>query len=231
MQIHCFYFHAGQNGGAMSSESFGAIARKPVFGASLLAFGVALLSAGSAAAQMRTWQINTPESAVQFTARHMMVTTIGGGFSKFSGTVQYDPKDVSKTVIQATIDTDSENSGVQGRDQDLHSPHFLDVAKYPTMTFQSKRAEAVGEGKIKVTGDLTLHGVTKEVVLNVEGPTPVVKDARGREHMGASATATINRKDFGILYNPLLDNGGAIVSNEIGINLQIELYQGSAPQQ
>jgi polyisoprenoid-binding protein YceI len=186
---------------------------------------VALALAGPAAAQTATWQINTPESAVTFTARHMMVTTIGGGFSKFSGTVQFDPNDASKTSIQATIDTASENSGVEGRDADVHSAHFLDVAKYPTMTFQSKRAEAAGSGKIKVTGDLTLHGVTKEVVLDVEGPTPVVKDKRGNQHMGAAATAKINRKEFGITYNPVLDNGGAIVSDEISINLQIELTQ------
>jgi polyisoprenoid-binding protein YceI len=190
--------------------------------------GLAL--AGPIAAQTRTWQINTPESAVQFTARHMMVTTIGGGFSKFSGTVQYDPNDASKTSIQASIDTASENSGVEGRDKDVHSAHFLDVEKYPTITFQSKRAEAAGTAKLKVTGDLTLHGVTKEVVLDVDGPTPIVKDQRGNQHMGAAATTKINRKEFGIVYNPVLDNGGAIVSDEITINLQIELTQpaGSA---
>jgi len=194
---------------------------------SVLAGAVAAVFVGPVAAQTGAWQINTPESAVTFTARHMMVTTIGG-FSKFSGTVQYDPKDVSKTVIQATIDTASENSGVEGRDRDVHSEHFLDVAKYPTITFQSKRAEAVGEGKLKVTGDLTIRGVTKEVVLDVEGPTPLVKDKRGGLHMGAEATTRINRKDFGIIYNPLLDNGGAIVSDEVRINLQIELTQAAA---
>lgn len=191
----------------------------------MMGFGVAGLFVAPAFAQAGTWQINTPESAVQFSARHMLVTTIGGGFSKFSGTVQYDPKDVSKTSIQATIDTTSENSGVEGRDHDVKSSNFLDVAKYPTMTFQSKHVEAAGPGKLKVTGDLTLHGVTKEVVLDVEGPTPIVKDGRGGLHMGAAATAKINRKDFGILFNRTLDNGGAVVSDEIGINLQIELTQ------
>jgi polyisoprenoid-binding protein YceI len=193
----------------------------------VLAGAVAAVFAGPVAAQTGTWQINTPESAVTFTARHMMVTTIGGGFSKFAGTVQYDPKDVSKTVIQATIDTASENSGVEGRDRDVHSEHFLWADKYPTITFQSKRAEAAGEGKLKVTGDLTIRGVTKEVVLDVEGPTPLVKDKRGGLHMGAEAITKINRKDFGIIYNPLLDNGGAIVSDEVKINLQIELTQAS----
>lgn len=194
----------------------------------LLASAAAFAFGGVAAAQSGTWQINTPESAVQFSARHMMVTTIGGGFSKFSGTVQYDPKDISKTSIQATIDTTSENSGVEGRDHDVQSSNFLDVEKYPTMTFQSKRAEAAGPGKLKITGDLTLHGVTKEVVLDVEGPTPIVKDGRGGLHMGAAASTKINRKDFGILFNRTLDNGGAIVSDEIGINLQIELTQPAA---
>jgi polyisoprenoid-binding protein YceI len=198
--------------------------KKTLFGA-IVALGAAGLLAAPAFAQTGTWQINTPESAVQFSARHMLVTTIGGGFSKFSGTAQYDPKDLSKTTIQAIIDTTSENSGVAGRDHDVQSSNFLDVAKYPTMTFQSKHVEATGPGKLKVTGDLTLHGVTKEVVLDVEGPTPIVKDGRGGSHMGVAATAKINRKDFGILFNRTLDNGGAVVSDEIGINLQIELMQ------
>jgi polyisoprenoid-binding protein YceI len=193
----------------------------------LLVLGAAVLFAGSASAQTGAWQINTPESAVQFSARHMLVTTIGGGFPKFSGTVQYDPKDVSKTTLQATIDTTSENSGVEGRDHDVKSSNFLDVEKYPTMTFQSRHVEAAGPGKLKVTGDLTLHGVTKEVVLDVEGPTPIVKDGRGGLHMGVAATAKINRKDFGILFNRTLDSGGAVVSDEIGINLQIELTQSA----
>jgi polyisoprenoid-binding protein YceI len=192
---------------------------------SIMSLGAALILAGRVAAQTSTWQINTPESAVQFSARHMMVATLGGGFSKFSGTVQYDPKDVTKTVIRATIDTTSENSGVEGRDKDLKSSNFLHVEKYPTMTFQSRRTESVGPGKLKVTGDLTLHGVTKEVVLDVEGPTPIIKDGRGGLHMGASATAKINRKEFQINFNKLLDNGGAVVSDEIAINLQIELMQ------
>jgi len=189
--------------------------------------GLALMlaSAGAARAQTSTWQINTPESAVQFSARHMMVATLGGNFSKFSGTVQYDPKDVSKTVIQATIDTTSENSGVEGRDKDLKSANFLEVDKYPTMTFQSKRVDSAGNGKLKVTGDLTLHGVTKEIVLDVEGPTPIIKDARGGLHMGAAAATKINRKEFGINFNRLLDNGGAVVSDEITIKLEIELMQ------
>jgi polyisoprenoid-binding protein YceI len=193
---------------------------------SLVVLVLTMASAESASAQISTWQINTPESAVQFTARHMMVTTIGGGFSKFSGTIQYDPKDVTKTTIQATIDTASENSGVEGRDKDVQSSNFLDVAKYPTITFQSKRVESAGDGKLKVTGDLTIHGVSKEVVLDVAGPTPVV--AQGRTlHMGVEATTKINRKDFGILFNKLLDNGGAVVSDEIGINLQIELMRSA----
>jgi polyisoprenoid-binding protein YceI len=189
--------------------------------------GAALAAAFAAAAsaQTGTWQINTPESAVQFTARHMMVATLGGGFSKFSGAVQYDPKDVSKTTVQATIDTTSETSGVEGRDKDLKSSNFLEVDKYPTMTFQSTGVESVGGGKLKLSGNLTLHGVTKPVVLDVEGPTPTVKDARGGSHMGFSATTKINRKDFGINFNKLLDNGGAVVSDEVAINLQIELMQ------
>jgi len=209
------------------AEALRKCSTRKIIQCSLLALAAGAVFAGTAAAQAGTWQINTPESAVTFTARHMMVTTIGGGFSKFSGTVKYDPKDVTKTTIQATIDAASENSGVEGRDRDVHSEHFLYAEKYPTITFQSKRAEAAGEGKIKVTGDLTIRGVTKEVTLDVEGPTPLVKDKRGGLHMGAEATGKINRKEFGIIYNPLLDNGGAIVSDEVKINLQIELVQAA----
>src|SRR5439155_25682109 len=117
---------------------------------------------------------------------------------KTTGTVTYDPENPSKAVIDVSIDANSVNTRVQMRDNDLRSPNFLDVAKYPTVTFKSKRTEATGTGKLRVTGDLIIHGVNKEAVLDVEGPTEVIKDPMGSIRMGASATTSINRKDFGV---------------------------------
>jgi polyisoprenoid-binding protein YceI len=191
------------------------------------AFAVLLLAA-SASAQVVTWQIDPNHSAAQFTVRHMMISNVTGSFQKMSGTVQYDPTDLSKTVVDVTIDAASVDSRNDSRDKDLRSPNFFDVEKYPTLTFKSKRAEATGEGRIKLTGDLTIHGVTKEVVFDVEGPTPPINQS-GTLRMGASAHTTINRKDFGLMWSRMIENVGAIVSDDVKINLDIELVHRNAP--
>lgn len=138
-------------------------------------------------------------------------------FEKTTGTVRFDPSDPSRGSIDATIDVNTVNTRVQMRDNDLRSPHFFDAAKYPTITFKSTRTEAAGSGKLKVTGDLTIHGVTKQVVLNVEGPSQSIKDPMGNMHMGANATTTINRNDFGITTMP------GVVGDEIQIVLDVEM--------
>jgi polyisoprenoid-binding protein YceI len=135
---------------------------------------------------------------------------------KTSGTVAYDPADVAKTQIDVTIDAASVDTRVQMRDNDLRSDHFLDVAKYPNITFKSKKTESAGQGKLKVMGDLTIHGTTKEVVLNVDGPSAPTQ-AMGGMRMGAEATTKISRKDFGVNGAP-----GA-VGDEIQITLDVEL--------
>ena len=142
-----------------------------------------------------------------------------GAFTKVTGNVQYDPSDVTKSSLDVSIDTASVDSRVERRDNDVQSDHFLDVQKYPTMTFKSKNIEKAGSGKLKMTGDLTLHGVTKEVVLDVDGPSEPMKDPKGNMHMGASASTKINRMDYGI-------NGyqGA-VGNEITITIDVELVK------
>src|SRR5882724_8725201 len=169
------------------------------------------------AAQTETWKIDPAHSATQFSVRHMGISTVRGQFQKVTGTVQYDAKDVSKTSLEATIDTTSIDTRVEMRDNDLRGPNFFDVQKYPALTFKSKKAESAGEGKLKITGDLTIHGVTKEVVLDVEGPSAVVKDPKGNSHIGASATTTVNRKDFGV-------NGAAtMVGDDVSITLDVEL--------
>jgi polyisoprenoid-binding protein YceI len=173
----------------------------------------------SAVAQVQTWKIDPNHTAAQFSIKHLGISTVRGVFEKTAGTVQYDPKDPTKTVIEATIDATTINTRVQMRDNDLKSPNFFDVAKYPTITFKSKRVEPAGEGKLKVTGDLTIHGTTKEVVLDVEGPSPPLQDPKG-SRMGASASTKINRFDFGV-------NGGrALAASDVSITIDAELVLG-----
>ena len=192
----------------------------------MLRFALGLISslflAISASAQVETWQIDPAHSASQFAIRHMGLSTVRGAFTKTSGTVQYDPADVAKTAIEVTIDAASLNTRVDMRDNDLRSAKFFDVEKYPTITFKSKRAEAAGKGKMKITGDLTIHGVTKEVVLDVDGPAGPNKDPRGNSHMGALATTTISRKDFGVSALP------AMIGDDVQITLDVELVKPAA---
>jgi len=186
----------------------------------LLAFVAALLFAASATAQ-DTWKIDPAHSAAQFSVRHLGISTVRGAFTKVSGSAQFDEANPGKSSVQATIDAASVDTRVEMRDKDLRSPNFLDVEKYPTITFQSKKAEAAGQGKLKVTGDLTIHGVAKEVVLDVDGPSAAMKDPWGNMRRGASATTKINRKDFGVNGAP------AAVGDEITITLDIEMVQAA----
>jgi polyisoprenoid-binding protein YceI len=173
----------------------------------------------SAFAQVETWKIDPAHSAAQFAVRHMGISTVRGEFKKVSGSAGYDTADPGKTSLDATIDATTVDTRVDMRDNDLRSRNFLDVQKYPTITFKSKRAEAAGPGKMKITGDLTIHGVTKEVVLDVDGPTSPVKDPRGNFHIGASATTKINRKDFGVNGAP------GMAGDEISITIDAELIR------
>jgi polyisoprenoid-binding protein YceI len=171
------------------------------------------------AAAQETWQLDPPHSAAQFSVRHLGVSTIRGAFTKVSGTVQWDAANPAKSSIQATIDTTSVDTRVEMRDNDLRSPNYLDVKKYPTITFQSKKVEPAGAGKLKVTGDLTIHGVTKEAVLDVDGPSAPIKDPWGNQRMGASATTKINRMEYGVAGAP------GMVGDEITITLDIEMVK------
>lgn len=171
------------------------------------------------------WSIDTDHSNVEFKVRHMMVSNVKGEFGKYSGVVDIDDKDVTKSRVEVTIDTASLNSGVAKRDEHLKSADFFDVAKYPTMTFVSKKVKNAGNDRLKVYGDLTLHGVTREVVLDVEGPTKAYKDPWGNIKRGAAATTRINRKDFGLTWNAAVESGGVVVGEEITIALEIELLK------
>jgi polyisoprenoid-binding protein YceI len=184
----------------------------------LSALAIALLLTLSAAAQ-DTWQLDPPHSSAQFSVRHLGVSTVRGAFTKVSGTVQYDAANPGKSSIQTTIEAASVDTRVDMRDNDLRSARFLDAQKYPTITFQSKKVESAGADKLKVTGDLTIHGVTKEVVLDVDGPTPAIKDPMGKDRlrMGASATTKINRNDFGVSGLP------GVIGDDITITLDVEM--------
>jgi polyisoprenoid-binding protein YceI len=172
-----------------------------------------------------TWNIDPDHTNVGFKVKHLMVSNVKGTFDKFTGMIDLDEKDITKSKVEVSIDTKSVNTNVVKRDEDLRSANFLDVAKYPVMTFTSKKVTKAGKGKLKVTGDLNLHGVTKEVVLDVEGPTAESKDPWGNIRKGASATTKINRKDFGLTWNKTLETGGVLVGDEVQINLEVEMVK------
>jgi polyisoprenoid-binding protein YceI len=182
----------------------------------LLLFSMAGLAGLRAMGQSETWYLDPAHSAAQFSIRHMGISNVRGTFTKVSGTVT-DPADPAKSTVSVTIDASSVDSRVERRDEDLRSDHFFEVAKYPTITFKSKKVEVVSPGKLKVTGDLTMHGVTKEAVLDVDGPTPPMKDPKGNSHRGASATTTISRADYG------MNNMAGMIGDAVVIQLDVEL--------
>lgn len=172
-----------------------------------------------------TWTIDPDHTHIGFKVRHLMVTNVKGSFEKHSGTVEINEQDITKSKVEVTIDTNSINTNVQKRDEHLRSADFFDVAKYPKMTFVSKKVAKAGKDRLKVTGDLTLRGITKEVVLDVEGPTKESKDPWGAIRKGATASAKINRKDFGLVWNAALETGGVAVGDEVTITLEIEMIR------
>jgi polyisoprenoid-binding protein YceI len=181
-------------------------------------------------AQAPAWQIDPAHSAAQFAGRHMMVSTVRGQFNKLSGTVSWDGKTFGSASVEIVIDAASIDTREAKRDDHLRSGDFFDVAKFPTITFKSTRLDPAGEGKLRMTGDMTIHGVTRPVVFEVNGPTPAIKDQGGNSRVGASATTTINRKDFGLLWNRALDSGGVVVGDEVAVTVDIEmLLRASAP--
>lgn len=188
----------------------------------LKTFLTAAVFAASAYAQDYT--IDSAHSSAQFSVRHMMVANVRGEFGNIKGTVHWDPRNLAASKVEATIDANTVVTREAKRDAHLKSPDFFDVAKYPVMTFKSTQFENRG-GKLAITGDLTIHGVTKSVVLNVEGPTPEVKDPWGGLRMGTTATTKVNRKDFGLTWNQALETGGVLVGDEVSITLDLELQR------
>ena len=178
---------------------------------------------GSAGAPAQSiWSIDPAHSAAQFQVKHLMISTVRGEFGKVSGTVSFDGKNLSTVKVEAVIDVGSISTREKKRDDHLKSPDFFDAAKFPTITFKSKRVKNVKGSNFELVGDLTMRGVTREMTLEVEA-TPVVKGMGGESRIGATATARLNRQDFGIKWNRSLDTGGVVVSDEVQITLDLEL--------
>ena len=179
-----------------------------------------LLSASLASATV--YKIDPVHSEVGFAVKHLMVSTVRGKFTKFEGTVEYDPANVAASKVDVKIDASSIDTSNAKRDAHLQSADFFDVEKFPAITFTSKKVEGA-PGALKVTGDLTMHGVTKEVVLDVDGPTDAIKHPSGMNVRGASATTKVDRKDFGLTWNKALEAGGVMVGDEVKITLDLEM--------
>jgi polyisoprenoid-binding protein YceI len=172
-----------------------------------------------------TWQMDLAHSSFQFKIRHLTVSNVKGDFSKFQGVAIIDDQNITHLKVEVAIDVASVNTGHAQRDEHLRGPDFFDVTKYPTLTFVSKKVIKTDTNRLKVIGDMTLHGVTREITVDVEGPTPEVKDPWGHFRRGVTATTKINRRDFGLTWNKVLDTGGLVVGDEVNIYVEVELVR------
>lgn len=179
---------------------------------------------GSANAQAHDWKIDPAHSEADFAIKHMAISTVHGSFRGVSGVIHMDPQDVAKSGVDASIDVSTVNTGVDGRDKHLKSPDFFDVAKYPTMTFKSTSVAKNGD-HFDINGDLTLHGVTKHVVLQLETPGKEQAGMDKKPHRGFTAITNINRKDFGLSWGGTLASGDAVLADDIKIELNLEASQ------
>jgi len=192
-----------------------------------LALALALLAGIPSPARAAAWEIDPSHSQAGFSVKHMMVANVRGRFQALNGTVEFDPAKPEATRIVAEIDAATIDTEHEKRDTHLKSPEFFDVATHPKITFASKRVKALGKGRYELVGDLTIRGVTKEVVLAVEGFDAEFKDPWGNGKMGGTATTRVNRKDFGVSWNKGLDGGGLLVGEDVQITLEIELTKKS----
>lgn len=174
-----------------------------------------------------TYQIDPAHSSANFSIRHMMVTNVRGSFKKVTGTVVYDPENPSASTVNAEIDASSINTNEDQRDTHLRSADFLHVEQFPTITFRSTKVEKTGDDEFKIQGDLTIHGVTKPVTLEVEGPAPEGKDPWGNTRTGATAKTKIKRSDFGLTWNAALETGGILVGDDLKIELDLSLIKAA----
>ncbi|RME28050.1 MAG: polyisoprenoid-binding protein [Deltaproteobacteria bacterium] len=189
---------------------------------SILLLGALSLPATAAAS---TWQIDPKHTTVGFKVKHMMVSYVEGRFHEVEGTVEYDPANPTALSATVTVQMDSVDTHEPKRDAHLKSPDFFDVEKYPTMTFKSTAVKQVGDGELDVTGDLTLHGVTRPIVLHVEGLGQPIIDPWGNERVGAEVTGSLNRQDFGVSWSDTLDGGGLVVDDIVKLDINVELVR------
>jgi polyisoprenoid-binding protein YceI len=176
------------------------------------------------AAPASTWDLDATHAELGFKVRHMMVSWTRGKFDRFDGTLQLDEQDVTKSKVSVSVDTTSVNTNVKDRDDHLRGPDFFDTARFPRMTFTSTGL-VQRNGKLFITGDLTLHGVTKPVTLEAEPLPPAVKDPWGKWRTGTRATATLKRKDFGLTWNKALEAGGIAVGDDVELALDVEFIK------
>jgi polyisoprenoid-binding protein YceI len=172
-----------------------------------------------------TWKIDPSHSVAEFKVKHMMISHVKGHFSKVSGALTLDESDLANSHIEASIDATSIQTRDPQRDAHLMSADFLDVEKFPTLSFKSHRISIVRDGELAVEGDLTLHGVTRKAVFTVDGPTPPTKDPWGNTRVAISAATKISRKDFGLTWNAALETGGILVGDEVIISLDAEFVK------
>jgi len=170
-----------------------------------------------------TYTLDPVHTTVGFKVKHLMIANVKGAFEKFKGTVSIDESDVAKSKVTVSIEMSSINTNNAKRDEHLRSGDFFDVAKFPVMTFESTKVERSGADTLKVTGNLTIKGVTKQVILTVDGPSAEIKSPQGVVKRGASAVAKINRQDFGVSWNKKLDAGAVVVGDEVQISIDAEL--------
>jgi polyisoprenoid-binding protein YceI len=186
----------------------------------------ALLAAAAAPAYAKptTWQIDPAHSAAEFVVLHLGIANVRGQFTKLSGTVTWDPENPTASMVEATVDVNTVDTREEKRDQHLKSPDFFDVAKFPTLTFKSKKVTKKGK-QLEVTGDLTMHGVTKEVTFLVEPPSKQVKDPWGNTRSAATGITKVNRTDYGLKWNKAIEGGGVLVAEDVAIGISLELIQ------
>jgi polyisoprenoid-binding protein YceI len=172
------------------------------------------------------WDIDVGHSAIHFWVRHLVISKVHGRFAKWSGTIELDPQDLTRSSVEVKIDAASIDTQVADRDTHLRSPDFLDVAKYPELSFRSRKIEKAGEG-YRVTGDLTLHGVTRQVVLDAEF-NGTAKDPWGNERSAFAAKTSLDRRDYGLTWNAALEAGGVLVGEKVEISLEVEAVKKAA---
>jgi polyisoprenoid-binding protein YceI len=172
-----------------------------------------------------SWKIDPAHSSAEFKVKHMMISNVKGSFSGISGTLTEDPADPTRSHVEASVDISTISTGDAQRDAHLKSADFFNHEQHPTMSFKSTKVEKKGEGEYAVTGDLTVHGTTKPVTFAVEGPSAPGKDPWGNTRIGLSATAKINRKDFGLSWNAALETGGFLVGEDVQISLEVQFIK------